>query len=954
MRIAITNSWPNLPESAEKEFLRRAAIAAKRISFEFCEVVTSDDIESFKPDVVIASHEFTPKLTKYPTLGAMWSPSSLYFNDKNRLKSILSYDGYLIGSELVAQFVEDLTFSTTKNPVLSDFLFLPSTYKIPQKKQKLEKFSIFYAGVHWDGARHGDVFEELDERKILNAYGPESSWSLFKNSYRGRVPFDGNSLFGLLSSHGVALCLHKDAHRQFNTPSMRLFEAAASGAVIISDDFPFVREHFGDSVLYLPKFESGSTIIADHIESHLDWINTNPKLAAEMANVSNRIFEEKLCLEKMLSRLPEFVDRVRVDMGLTVSKNQKIEKSVQYIVRIGSRPKDMIRRCLDSLARQTYANVHLIIVAYRKVHEIDSLIAEFDSRFQSLKYIEVQDSGFRSSALWAGLNEISCDYFAVQDDDDELHPNHVQKCINTLAETESKFVYTGVVKHEESPNVYFSEQNFAGSEGVVIKETRRLQFLDGFSQEKMIKFENYIQSNTWLASRELLDAKILCDPKLVVAEDVYLYNLLMAKGPFATVYSPTAEWNWRSSSEDNSMLGVAQDIWVNNVDRIRRRLSHLSFDKKILFADMNPVSGDPSATEVVKRDLGTMKRFMTLNQSMPFNSVVPDIVKCKGISYPEELGTWSNAKTLYFTIPIKKQIFSQPIFLVFSGHAAIYPTGLELKLTVSTKDMQTLGTCQFKNVNVITKGIVIPAAMHESGQIELRFDFDSTFNPSRAGAGNDDRELAFFFQSIGLFESSTGIDLLSETGEHIAPLTNAIEEGQFFVEKYSPYNSTIHSKDSIDVDSSQLIIGTDNEGKCINSKLTLRNVVFNGVVIGTMVYELLKHEKSLMMEFREKNNKSVNLIRWDKISFRRDDDRCIAYLFDMSEGGIEVFVSEYNFLDVLWQKIQNLIFLNLSELITHAMSNDSYIDCQEGKELGVVVGMVTKWTYESIKCIKND
>ena len=49
----------------------------------------------------------------------------------------------------------------------------------------------------------------------------------------------------------IALCLHEDAHRQANCPTMRLFEAAAAGALIITDDFEFPRYWFRNSVLHV-------------------------------------------------------------------------------------------------------------------------------------------------------------------------------------------------------------------------------------------------------------------------------------------------------------------------------------------------------------------------------------------------------------------------------------------------------------------------------------------------------------------------------------------------------------------------------------------------------------------------------------------------------------------------------------------------------------------------------
>ena len=44
VKIALQNSWPNVPNSAEAEWIRRALAVCDKLGFEGSEVVTSDDI----------------------------------------------------------------------------------------------------------------------------------------------------------------------------------------------------------------------------------------------------------------------------------------------------------------------------------------------------------------------------------------------------------------------------------------------------------------------------------------------------------------------------------------------------------------------------------------------------------------------------------------------------------------------------------------------------------------------------------------------------------------------------------------------------------------------------------------------------------------------------------------------------------------------------------------------
>ena len=78
MRIAIQNAFPNHPQSAEAEWIRRFFTACSRLGFEPVEVITSDDIIRCQPDCVLVTHEVSPKLTQFPTLGVALESASLF------------------------------------------------------------------------------------------------------------------------------------------------------------------------------------------------------------------------------------------------------------------------------------------------------------------------------------------------------------------------------------------------------------------------------------------------------------------------------------------------------------------------------------------------------------------------------------------------------------------------------------------------------------------------------------------------------------------------------------------------------------------------------------------------------------------------------------------------------------------------------------------------------------
>ena len=187
MRIAIQNSLPNHPQSAEAEWIRRFFTACSRLGFEPVEVITSDDIIQCQPDCVLVTHEFSPKLTPFPTLGLNWSPPVFFADDPIRRKCILSLDGHLCGSRQIAQWIDDFATGRGKRAVLHDGLMLPSTPDAGPAGFLPRELAIIYAGLHWDGSRHGKIFRGLDGRVPLRLYSPPEAWGNRGASYPGTL-----------------------------------------------------------------------------------------------------------------------------------------------------------------------------------------------------------------------------------------------------------------------------------------------------------------------------------------------------------------------------------------------------------------------------------------------------------------------------------------------------------------------------------------------------------------------------------------------------------------------------------------------------------------------------------------------------------------------------------------------------------------------------------------------
>ena len=114
-KFAVVNAWPNLPKTAEREFISRLQIAGARVGWDVVCVNTSAEIDKLAPTFVLATHEYTPKLTSYPTVGAMWSPPEFFENDNRETRCQVTYSSYKGFTE---ESIKALLCEAIKTPII--------------------------------------------------------------------------------------------------------------------------------------------------------------------------------------------------------------------------------------------------------------------------------------------------------------------------------------------------------------------------------------------------------------------------------------------------------------------------------------------------------------------------------------------------------------------------------------------------------------------------------------------------------------------------------------------------------------------------------------------------------------------------------------------------------------------------------------------------------------------
>lgn len=312
-RLALFNPIDPTHPIAERELALRMARAVAGMGWEAAILSRSEQVEAMDPDAVLCLHpQVAGKLTSHPWLACYWNPPSLMTgvstNTRRHGQAFeLTHDAYLVSGGNLAAHLSGLMGKIGRDPPTLPFHV--SSPRCDLRPNLGPHSRLFYVGSNWDGRRYPTLLRRLAEAGALALYGTAERWSHLPEAYQGPLPFDGRSVIEAAHHQGMGLCLHLPPHRAEGVPNMRVFELAAAGAVIIADRHPFIQEWFKDNVLYV-DLEGGEEAGAEQILDRVAWTRAHPAQARAMAAATQDIFNRHLCLEALLSPLPDLLRRL--------------------------------------------------------------------------------------------------------------------------------------------------------------------------------------------------------------------------------------------------------------------------------------------------------------------------------------------------------------------------------------------------------------------------------------------------------------------------------------------------------------------------------------------------------------------------------------------------------------------------------------------------------------------
>jgi phosphoglycerol transferase len=529
MKIGFLNPWQN---AAENQCFQSLAIAAMRIGHELVHCANSIEVAAHAPDFVLAGGSIQPKLNDVHHYAIIHAPRDLYLTHHAHYNNILTCDGYLTISDSLARFIRDLTFVAGR-PQEAGFYFLTcQRLDIRADLPTLiasSRLKITYCGTNWD-AHRAALIALLARHEGVEVFGPEHSWAgLDRKAYGGMLPFDGVSVQKKYAENGIGLCLLSDEHCRDDVISNRVFEVTSVGAIAVCPDIPWLRRNFGDSVYYIDQSLPHPYLVRQ-ILLRREEIYRDPAAAAEKARHAREIFERHFAAEILLGNAVAYHDRVSAQRKANLARAAKHAPLISVIVRCGSRPLAVVRRAVESLARQSYGRFDVILVRHRAL-DLSPLTSLTFPNIESMRVIDVP-AGKHSTSLWAGLAAVKGDYFSVLDDDDWHFSNHFETLFHPIGSPPPNrfFAYSGVIAAQPDPSP-IPGGGF---------DNRRLTQFGVTATDDLFAISGAFTSNCFVASTNLLHPALLEDPQLATAEDSYLILSLLAQVDPKFSYAATA------------------------------------------------------------------------------------------------------------------------------------------------------------------------------------------------------------------------------------------------------------------------------------------------------------------------------------------------------------------------------------------------------------------------------
>lgn len=221
---------------------------------------------------------------------------------------------------------------------------------------------------------------------------------------------------------------------------------------------------------------------------------------------------------------------------------------VSIIVRTFDRA-TLLARALDSIARQTYPSVEIVVVN-NGGPDVRKVVQEHCGG-RPFKYVEIAERSTISTASNAGAHAATGEYVGYLDDDDLFYPDHIALAVETLQRTGADLSYSDCVG--EYALIDGDRKSVLGI-GI---------YLDREFSRDALYSTNFAPIHSIVHRRDLFDRFGYFNEELPVTDDWDFWLRLAHGATFVHAGRPTCEYSWRIDPARGNMTIRHQQDFVD-------------------------------------------------------------------------------------------------------------------------------------------------------------------------------------------------------------------------------------------------------------------------------------------------------------------------------------------------------------------------------------------------------
>lgn len=478
--IGIINPWPG-DKSAEAEVLTRFQRAARENDIQCVyldnlghildekQKATAKFVNPRDLSFVLTTHYETPKVLDAFHYHTLWNPPEIpmnldYYTERVTNQYMMNDDFLIYDSGGMSNHLKSMLMNCPRTLEGASSL----TASFPESAMLEPNLSdplMFYCGMNWEKVVHGTnrhegLFKLLDDTGKVRFFGPDQveAWGGLRpwdgyRCYQYSIPFDGFSILKEINRCGVCLVLSSDIHRRAGAATNRTYEACAAGAVMISDDNPFMLEHFKDAALFIVYNKSDPEDTFRQIMERYEWILSHPAEALELARRAQKIFQEKFSLdiqlERIVERHPLRAEQIARDL-YAKARDKRVLVTFVLNTQDTEKGKRLLNRVFENVLNQHYPNIALAVAADHSVCADITTWAEERCASARIMPVDLFDSkGIRKctdgQAIRWMQKRISHDYYVNTTADEIWFQDHITTLVRRLEDGGGMCAYSGSV-----------------------------------------------------------------------------------------------------------------------------------------------------------------------------------------------------------------------------------------------------------------------------------------------------------------------------------------------------------------------------------------------------------------------------------------------------------------------------------------------------------------------------